>query len=651
MSRRENDGGRGNYRHSGNQSAQPDQQRRWYNQKDARFNAQEQNRQFSPYSTDNRAALVAYQQVQMENQQYAHSTDRANSYNLEDLVGYIRNNPKVASSVHTHLTRSLQQKSSSHSGQLQHSSTPKRPHGLDDSGSNEHGTNKQARNGSSHEFDEPNGASVQPFLPLPNDQLQQPLPTRQSQEDEPSIQQQQIYAQQRRLAFQEVKRAVSSNLPCFLVEYDRSTTTQVAPSHMTAASKIEEHFKQQGINITFTLVSHVGNKLKLGVNNKEDYATLVSTDKWPKEINSIAVTVIKPKFTPDAFALVIRHVPSQYDDAFVKEEIERNLGSVNNIRQIRYAYERKTKDYRFNVADIREYNTVLNVGRMSIGNSMCVITTFKVGNRMTYCTRCWCIGHMRDRCSIQNTRCRVCLEDLITGQVHTCSNIPRCAQCDGSHHSLTSQCEKIMEYRADLKTEVNKALSTGKLHRIQPYEQSHQQQNQQYQMNENEFQFIQQSANFRPAPWMLAQTRQQTTTTSTDPSSDMNKTVLSMNEHLMEMKESSKRVEEKLNRLDAKLNQIALDTELHQNILDDFLATFIPMMNEFIYPLVMGNNATKEKKLRLEKLCGQMDKLRPRLLADYTDRRKRSSSPPPLLATASKQNNATTGNEGDIEHY
>ena len=82
---------------------------------------------------------------------------------------------------------------------------------------------------------------------------------------------------------------------------------------------------------------------------------------------------------------------------------------------------------------------------------------------MTYCTRCWCIGHMRNKCDLEQPRCLICLNNLIDGQLHDCSNIVRCAQCDGGHHSLSSECEKVIKYRSELKEQVNNAIASGKL--------------------------------------------------------------------------------------------------------------------------------------------------------------------------------------------
>ncbi|CAF5096291.1 unnamed protein product, partial [Rotaria magnacalcarata] len=290
------------------------------------------------------------------------------------------------------------------------------------------------------------------------------------------------------------------------------------PSDISAASFLEDHFKQQGISITFSLVGHSGIKLKLGVSNKEMYVALISTDKWPSQINNINITVIKPKFIPDAFALVVRYVPLQYNEEYVKEEIERNLQSVENVRHL------------------REYNSTIKLGRISIGNTLCTITPFLTGNRMTFCTRCWCLGHMRNRA--------------------------RCAQCNGDHQSLSSEWDKVVEYRSELKVQVNNAISLGKLHRLIPQDRT---QSIEFQTKQNEFPLLPQCMS-GAAPWKLA-SAQQATTTNMNGSEDVTKMFVLMNQNILDMKENTHRIDEKLDRINEKVNQTALDTELHQETL------------------------------------------------------------------------------------
>ncbi|CAF4854897.1 unnamed protein product [Rotaria socialis] len=218
--------------------------------------------------------------------------------------------------------------------------------------------------------------------------------------------------QQGRLPFEELKRAVSNNHPCFLIKYDLDVNSKNHSPDISAASIFEDHFKQQGISIIFSLVDHS-----------------------------------------------VHYVPLQYNEEYVKEEIERNLQSAENVKRIQYHFRRRTNDFQFVVKDLREYNCTIKLGRMSIGNTLCTITQFLAGNRMTFCTRCWCLGHMRDKCELGN---------LINGQTHICLNRTRCAQCNDDHQSLSSECDEVVKYRSELKAQVNNAISSGKLHRLIP---------------------------------------------------------------------------------------------------------------------------------------------------------------------------------------
>ncbi|CAF1167921.1 unnamed protein product [Didymodactylos carnosus] len=91
------------------------------------------------------------------------------------------------------------------------------------------------------------------------------------------------------------------------------------------------------------------------------------------------------------------------------------------------------------------------------------ITTYKAANKMTYCTKCWGLGHLRDVCIILTQRCRICLGNF--GLNHQCSNVLKCANCQLEHHSLDPRCDVIRRYRTELNKAVNMAICEGKLHR------------------------------------------------------------------------------------------------------------------------------------------------------------------------------------------
>ena len=67
--------------------------------------------------------------------------------------------------------------------------------------------------------------------------------------------------------------------------------------------------------------------------------------------------------------LLFAMYPSQYDDNYVKQENEHNLQSVKNVRGIQYRFQCRTKEFRFIVRDLREYNSILKLGQISIENA------------------------------------------------------------------------------------------------------------------------------------------------------------------------------------------------------------------------------------------------------------------------------------------
>lgn len=52
---------------------------------------------------------------------------------------------------------------------------------------------------------------------------------------------------------------------------------------------------------------------------------LLTTDKWPNIVQDIQIEVIKPKYIPDCFALVVRYVPHSIETELVIEEIKRTI--------------------------------------------------------------------------------------------------------------------------------------------------------------------------------------------------------------------------------------------------------------------------------------------------------------------------------------
>ncbi|CAF4287990.1 unnamed protein product, partial [Rotaria magnacalcarata] len=428
-----------------------------------------------------------------------------------------------------------------------------------------------------------------------------------------------INQQQRKsLPFDQLKRAISSNIPSFFIEFDQSITAQRLPSAFEAGNVIEKHFKEQKVNIEhFSLVGWSSNRLKLGVNNKDDYMVLLATNKWPTHVNNIPIRITKPKYIPDCFALVVRYVPSDMEPELVKEEIKRTIASADNIKQIHYSYERKFNDFKFTVTNLNEYNTALKLGRIAICNRWVTISSFLAGYRMTFCTKCWKIGHIREQCKTSLQRCRVCLDGIEKKEEHNCIKRQKCAQCGGEHHSLHGTCRVIQQYRSDLKEDVNKALESGKLHRIEYTKQQHA-----FSLKDQDFPPLEVSKKPRQSTWNHVQTDG-----CTDESLG-SKAILLINENLVAMRDSNRRIEEKLEKIDIKLNQTALHTEIQQTTMVKLIDQVRLLIQHTIWPV------TKEVKpgllnsaSGLQCVMDKLKELKTNLCNDYEIRRKRADSP------------------------
>lgn len=229
---------------------------------------------------------------------------------------------------------------------------------------------------------------------------------------------------------------------------------------------------------------------------------------------------------------------------------------------------------------------------------------------MTYCTRCWCIGHTRDKCQRRNARCRICLDDLTEGQLHHCTNVPRCAQCDSNHHSLSSECEKVTKYRSDLKEQVNQALSSGKLNRLQRHEHA---EIQQFQMQPSEHPSLPAVSVPRGPVWSRT-TAQTGMETNANVSQDTTQILMEINRNVLELKDKVQDINEHINQINDKINQTTHDIEQHHETLKSLMVFLSSLVRDFIGP------ATETSRLpQLQNLFDEFKKIKSQFETKYNN--------------------------------
>ncbi|CAF4559978.1 unnamed protein product, partial [Rotaria magnacalcarata] len=136
-----------------------------------------------------------------------------------------------------------------------------------------------------------------------------------------------------------------------------------------------------------------------------------------------------------------------------RQQILKTIPATVGFSSIHYHHrQHPSYDIRFTVRSLEQYQTAL-----------------LTGYRLTYCTACWKIGHMRDKCQ-SSVSCRKCLAPYTNGVKHSCQDIFNCAQCGGNHYSLDSICPVVKQYKEELKLAVDKALTSGAIKRSIPGE-------------------------------------------------------------------------------------------------------------------------------------------------------------------------------------
>ncbi|CAM4850843.1 unnamed protein product, partial [Rotaria magnacalcarata] len=153
------------------------------------------------------------------------------------------------------------------------------------------------------------------------------------------------------------------------------------------------------------------------------------------------------------------------------QQILKTIPDAVGFSSILYHHrQRATYDIRFTVRSLEQYQTALELGRLSIGQHYLPLTTFLTGYQLTYSTACWKIGHMRDKCQ-SPVSCRKCLGPYTNGVNDSCQNDTLiCAQCGGNHFSLDSICPVVKGYREEFKLAVDKALTSSAINRSAPRE-------------------------------------------------------------------------------------------------------------------------------------------------------------------------------------
>ncbi|CAF1224506.1 unnamed protein product [Didymodactylos carnosus] len=199
---------------------------------------------------------------------------------------------------------------------------------------------------------------------------------------------------------------------------------------------------------------------------------------------------------------------------------------------------------------------------------------------MTYCTKRWGLGHLRDVCTILTLRCRICLGNF--GPNHQCSNVLKCANCQLEHHSLDPRCDVIRRYRTELNKAVNMAICEDKLHRREIPQQ--QDQPTTFRYNSNDFP-VMNTDKIKSNPWNIQN--------NNDDQQNIMNYLQQMNH---DIKQNFKQINDKLNIQQQVIEINTTNTHLNKIVIQSTLSMLSKMMNKVINPLISLIQEEREKE-------------------------------------------------------
>ncbi|CAF1614370.1 unnamed protein product [Rotaria magnacalcarata] len=257
------------------------------------------------------------------------------------------------------------------------------------------------------------------------------------------------------------------------------------------------------------------------------------------------------------------------------------------------------------------------------------LTTFPSGYRLTHCTACWKIGHMRDK-SQSPVSCRKCLGPYTNGVNHSCQNDTFiCAQCGGNHFSLDSICPVVKKYREELKLAVDKALTSGAIKRPAPGEAPRP-----FQQQTNNFSFLNQGQVISRPAW--------TTSDNESLHSNIKQEMSDLVVTIKALSDTMIRTEKSFNDLNNRIEVPHKSTILHCNSICAIIDT-VQIMSSW----VQGNSNERSKlKKNINKPVKNLQKWKKQLDSNRSNESTASMYSPHHITT---NNIIDNKNNGEVE--
>ncbi|CAF1276434.1 unnamed protein product [Didymodactylos carnosus] len=242
--------------------------------------------------------------------------------------------------------------------------------------------------------------------------------------------------------------------------------------------------------------------------------------------------------------------------------------------------------------DLEEYYETLNLGKLAVGNRLLPVTPYLPSNKLTYCSKCYILGHTALNCNSHHPKCRVCLGEFTNNHRNECEGQFKCAQCGGNHFSLDGNCPMVQKYRQELNKEVKQAIRNSDLNYNTHLEQIKQiKKSNEYQYDVNAF------------PPLIKMDRNIENRWNTQKTDSNN--ITSKNEVADVLKEINKNLEMMNKKLDIQKRTIGRNEgniRLNKLVTSELLTTMANLVGDVVLPLL--KLVTKDEAVMIKKTEG-----------------------------------------------
>lgn len=196
--------------------------------------------------------------------------------------------------------------------------------------------------------------------------------------------------------------------------------------------------------------------IRIIVKSTEINVYLSQANRYPKQVNDIKITPYPPKHLPPQHTAIVKWVKNTISLGDLKDELKIKYNSIFLIEEIMGTINDRNRHLRIELLDKKEYNSMLDRGKISIYGQLYDIDEFLPSPKLLICTKCNQPGHVKINCRSSNFEiCRRCGDDRNNKNNHKECTI-KCHHCKGEHISTDYKCPFIQEYRRRLIIELRK---------------------------------------------------------------------------------------------------------------------------------------------------------------------------------------------------